>query len=162
MPYTISKYRMKQGSFMLLWMIFIGSFSLKAQVNSNDSLHIQQEILKRTKEMTMLFNSKQLDQIAQFYTSDSKMIGPRTNVSGDQMKTYWPKFSNANNWELENIEIQPLSLTFASQIGISTIEYTRPDGNVAKSITKFSLIWQKTNEGWKIKQDFFFPIPQNE
>ncbi len=119
---------------------------------------ISTEILEVNRRMEKTFNEKRFKEVADFYTEDSKMIGPNTNVKGSEMREYWGRFQGEMTWALENIEIKNLNNEYAMQIGVSKVTYIKQDGKPGISASKFTVIWKKTDKGWKILHDFFFPI----
>lgn len=119
---------------------------------------VKEEILKVNRNMEKEFNAGNYAEVAGFYTEDSKMIGPKTNVEGREMREYWGKFQGNMVWDLENIVIKNLNENYAMQLGISKINYVKNNGTPAISASKFTVIWKKTDKGWKILHDFFFPI----
>lgn len=116
------------------------------------------EILEVNRHMEETFNEKRFKDIANFYTEDSKMIGPNTDIKGKDMKEYWGMFNGEMTWALENIEIKNLNDDFAMQTGISKITYIKPNGTSGILASRFTLIWKKTGNGWRILHDIFFPI----
>lgn len=125
---------------------------------NNDSLNtIEKEILSVNRAMEAEFDKGNYSKIGEFYADSAAMVGNKVEVIGkDNLVDYWGKFKNAHSWKLENIEITVLSPDVVLQRGYSNISYY--SGNelqTARSI--FSLVWVKTEEGWKMLLDHFSP-----
>ncbi|WP_375581047.1 nuclear transport factor 2 family protein [Marivirga tractuosa] len=130
-------------------------YSSYAQSNSTVTHNLIED---RLQLMAEEFNQGNLNEVADFYTSDAAVIGPKTSVKGEEIKSYWPKFGGVDNWKLESLSVEVLSADVVNQIGISRMYYKNAEGKNMTSASKFTLIWVKVNGEWRIKQDFFFPI----
>lgn len=124
----------------------------------SDSTTVDNLIKDRLQLMAENFNKGHLKEVADFYTSDAAMIGPKTLVKEEEIKSYWPKFKGVDKWELESLSVDVLSANVVNQIGISRMYYKNAVGENVSSASKFTLIWIKEGGDWRIKQDFFFPI----
>ena len=119
---------------------------------------MESEILKVNREMELAFNNKNYSSIADFYSTDGVMLGNNTEVIGrENLREYWGRFSGGNTWELSNIEIKELGGDYALQRGISRITWKNSEGTISESKVIFSLVWKKTEDGWKIMLDHYSP-----
>lgn len=142
---------------VFIFSVFFSSFFYTGYAQS-DSTTVTALITDRLQLMAENFNQGNLNEVADFYTSDAAMIGPKTLIKGGEIKTYWPKFKNVDHWELESLSVDVLAPSVVNQIGISRMYYKNVMGESMTSASKFTLIWIKENGDWRIKQDFFFPI----
>ena len=116
------------------------------------------EIFKVNREMELAFNNKNYEAIADFYSRDAVMLGNNTEVIGrENLREYWGRFEGGDTWELSNIEIKELGGDYALQRGISVITWKNSEGEISESKVIFSLVWRKTEEGWKIMLDHYSP-----
>lgn len=123
-----------------------------------DSLNtIEQEILSVNRAMEAAFDKGNYSKIGEFYADSAAMVGNKVEVIGkDNLVDYWGKFKNAHSWKLENIKITVLSPDVVLQRGYSNISYYSDNElHTARSI--FSLVWVKTEEGWRMLLDHFSP-----
>lgn len=117
---------------------------------------LEDEILAVNREMEQVFNAKKYANVAKFYTEDAVMIGSKVEVIGyENILPYWEMFSGDLKWEIENIEVKALGKGFALQRGYSNVYYTKADGTQGNSRSLFSLIWKKTDDGWRMMLDHF-------
>lgn len=108
--------------------------------------------------MERAFIIKNYKAIADSYTKDAVMLGNNTEVIGrENHREYWSRFQGGNTWELSNIEIKELEGGFALQRGISVITWKSSEGEISESKVIFSLVWKRTEEGWKILLDHYSP-----
>lgn len=123
-----------------------------------DSLNtIEQEILSVNRAMEAEFDKGNYSKIGEFYADSAAMVGNKVEVIGrDNLVDYWGKFKNAHSWKLENIEITVLSSNVVLQRGYSNISYYNAN-ELLTSRSIFSLVWIKTEEGWKMLLDHFSP-----
>lgn len=143
---------------VILIYLFVFNSVFYTSYAQSDSTIVNSLIEDRLQLMAEEFNQGNLSEVAEFYTSDAAMIGPKTLVKGDEIKSYWPKFRGVDKWELESLSVDVLSTSVVNQIGISKMYYKNAVGENMTSASKFTLIWIKENGEWKIKQDFFFPV----
>lgn len=130
----------------------------KDSISLNTESNMQIEILKVNEEMMKTFNAGKYSEVADFYTMDGVMLGNNAEVKGrENLREYWSRFSGAEEWKLSNIEIMEMGSEFALQRGMSSITYKNSKGQISESRVIFSLVWEKTNEGWKIKLDHYSP-----
>ncbi|CAG5083042.1 YybH family protein [Parvicella tangerina] len=145
---------MKRACTLLI--LLFGHFSFcQSDIDSLNTT--EQEILSVNREMESEFNNGNYSKVGEFYADSAAMVGNKVEVIGkENLIAYWGKFENAHKWKLENIEITVLSPDVVLQRGYSNISYY--SGNVlqtARSI--FSLVWIRTEDGWKILVDHFSP-----
>ncbi|MEZ5057214.1 MAG: nuclear transport factor 2 family protein [Saprospiraceae bacterium] len=142
---------------ILMYLLFclLAYFVLTRPPKLAPNPNIEAEILAENRKMEAIFKSGKFAQIGTFYAEDGVMVGNHVEVIGRPALTdYWSKFSSAHRWQLENIEIESLGENSALQRGLSRIYYY--DGAEEKeSLSIFTLIWIKTDEGWKIRVDHF-------
>lgn len=121
-----------------------------------DTIFIK-EILEVNREMEQEFNEGQYSKIGQYYADNAVMVGNKVEVIGkNNLINYWGQFDNAHEWMLENIQLTILAPDVALQRGFSNISFYKDDKlQVSRSI--FSLVWIKTETGWKILLDHFSP-----
>lgn len=119
--------------------------------------NVEKEILEINNRMQDSFNKEGYETVANFYTNDAVMVGCNSKdvIGLENITSYWKQFSGELRWELENIEIKELGDGYALQRGYSTIYYMTNEGKESKSTSVFSLVWKKTNEGWKMMLDHF-------
>jgi len=124
-----------------------------------DSLvKIEQMILSVNRIMEAEFNKRNYSKIGEFYSDNAAMVGNKVEVIGrDSLIAYWGNFEKAHSWQLENIEITVLSPNVVLQRGFSNISYYNNENKLHTARSIFSLVWIKTEEGWKILLDHFSP-----
>ncbi|WP_262892908.1 YybH family protein [Aquiflexum lacus] len=139
----------------ILFFIFAHLSFSKSDIDSLNT--IEQEILSVNRAMEAEFDKGNYSKIGEFYADKAAMVGNKVEVIGkDNLVDYWGKFKNAHSWKLENIEITVLGPNVALQRGYSNISYYNANVlQTARSI--FSLVWIKTEEGWKMMLDHFSP-----
>lgn len=128
-----------------------------AQDSTNAKWSIKNEILEVNRSMENEFNQGNYAKIGEFYADSAVMVGNKVEVKGKEyLIKYWGKFENLHDWKLENIEMTVLSSNLVLQRGYSNISYfNATELQTSRSI--FSLIWIKTEGGWKILLDHFSP-----
>ena len=124
----------------------------------SDQNSVTSEILAVNREMEATFNNGDFADVANYYSEDAVMLGNNTEVQGrGNLRDYWSRMQGGESWELSNIEIRELDGDYALQRGISVISWKNNNGEISESKVIFSLLWQKTNEGWKIMLDHYSP-----
>ncbi len=95
---------------MKLFFIFTLFFSLPLHLTyaQSDSTHVNRLIEERLQLMVEKINQSNLVSVAEFYTSDSSMIGRKTLVEGEAISSYWPKFKGVERWELQSLSVDVL------------------------------------------------------
>lgn len=139
-----------------LLIVLLGHFSF-CQSDFDSLSTIKQEILSANRAMEAAFDKGNYSEIGEFYTESATMVGNKVEVIGkDNLIEYWGKFENAYKWKLDNIDITVLNQAVVLQRGYSNILYY--SGNELQTVRSiFSLVWVKTEEGWKILLDHFSP-----
>ncbi len=143
------------------------------------------EIRKVNTQMEEAFNSKDLKKVGAFYADDAVLLSQsgRTVQGREAVDKYWTGISNPVAWELEVIEVstnekdiyeneyyQALKNkppgwrvkgfefddreNLVYQLGHSTLKTMR-DGEVNSGEVDFILIWQATDDGYKILLDTY-------
>lgn len=147
---------MKKNTTLILLLFLLGLPKLYA-ISTDSLLTIKEEILKVNREMEVQFNQGHYSKIGAFYTDNAVMVGNKVEVIGRaKLINYWNQFENAHKWKLENIEITILGKNTVLQRGYSNISFYNHD-ELMTSRSIFSLIWIKTEEGWRILLDHFSP-----
>ena len=119
---------------------------------------VASEILAVNREMEITFNNGDFADVADYYAKDAVMLGNNTEVTGrENLREYWGRMQGPSTWKLTNIEIKKLDGDFALQRGISVISWKNNDGEISESKVIFSLLWKRTDEGWKIMLDHYSP-----
>lgn len=140
----------------IILLLLSGYFSF-GQTNPDSLKRMEDEVLAVNRAMEAEFNQGHYAKIGEFYADSAVMVGNKVEVIGkNNLIAYWGKFENAHAWKLENIEVTALGSDFALQRGFSNISfYNANELQTARSI--FSLVWIRTDEGWKILLDHFSP-----
>ena len=135
-------------------------FALNHSLSQNNkalSRSIKNEILLVNRAMEQEFNQGNYEKIGQFYADSAVMVGNKIEIIGkESLIEYWSKFEGLHEWELDIIEITVLSSNLVLQRGFSIMSYYNArELQISRSI--FSLIFIRTDEGWKILLDHFSP-----
>ena len=119
---------------------------------------ISDEILTQNRNMEAAYNSGELAKIADYYTENATMVGPKTEVVGNENITnYWKGLEGRTvDWKLENIEITAYG-DVAIQRGISHLRMYYKE-NIVQSDVMFTLVWIKEHDQWKINLDHYSPL----
>lgn len=99
------------------------------------------------------YNKAEYNKIASFYTSNGKIVGRTTEVSGKEaMIAYWEDFKRlGGTWKLSNLKSERIGDQIW-QKGVSVI--TDKDGKEHK--VNFTLIFIQESGQWKILQDAYW------
>jgi ketosteroid isomerase-like protein len=103
------------------------------------------------------WNAGNLDEFAKGYKNspDTLFIGRQVSKGYAQMlndyRRNYPTTASMGTLNFTDLEVHPLSETFAVCIGKYHLERSKKEGGPAEGI--FSLIFEKTEEGWKIVVD---------
>lgn len=128
------------------------------QLRNSSEEQFEDSILKTMEKMEQTFNQGNFREVAAFYTKDAQVIGHQTAIKGTaELRDYWSRFSGNLKWKLESTDLTRLGENFALQNGYSNIYYIGKDGEKKNSRSFFSLIWEKTDNEWKIKLDHYSP-----
>lgn len=135
--------------------IFIAVISLTI---SGIAQTITEEILQQNRNMEQAYNSGDVTSIADYYTHNATIVGPRTEVKGHEaIVAYWKGLEGSHeSWELENIEIIPYQ-DVVIQRGISHLRYYQQD-KIVQSDVRFTLVWIQEDNQWKINIDHYTPL----
>ncbi|WP_185152889.1 nuclear transport factor 2 family protein [Fulvivirga aurantia] len=148
-------------------------------------MSVTDEIRQTNKQMEEAFNAGDLKKVASFYADDAVLLNAdgKAVTGRKNIDDYWMKVKNPVTWELEVIEVsqdekhiyenpyykslknKPLDWrvhgfefddreNLVYQLGHSTLKTKRDDG-VKSSEVDFILIWQATDEGYKILLDTY-------
>ncbi|WP_224485015.1 SgcJ/EcaC family oxidoreductase [Robertkochia aurantiaca] len=117
---------------------------------------MEAEILQVNHEMESAFNRKDYKAVAEYYSDDAVLVSEGIELHGrEAIDAYWMAMEDRGiAWELENTEIIP-DVTTAVQRGISRLTYLDYSGTEVVSRVKFTLLWVKSNEQWKIRIDHY-------
>ena len=110
-------------------------------------------IIPLLNKMQQVYNSGQYAKIADFYTSNGKIIGKSEQINGKQaIVEYWKGFASlGGTWKLTNLEAEQ-SGNLLWQKGNSVIT----DKNNIQHKVNFTLILVQENNEWKILQDAYW------
>lgn len=113
------------------------------------------EIIKQNQVLTEAFLNNDFSTVAAAYADDARMIGNKHEIIGRiAIDDYWSKLKDRGiNWELINLNIEVFD-EVAIQRGISKMRFLY-DGKEQESEVKFTLIWKKINDEWKIYIDHY-------
>ena len=108
--------------------------------------------------METAYNNGELIAIADYYSSEAQIIGPRTLIEGnDAVVNYWKGLEGRHvNWRLENTEILPYG-DIVIQRGVSYLKFLY-EGKEVESVVRFTLLWIQEDGSWKIKIDHYSPL----
>lgn len=143
------------------------------------------EIRSMNTQMEEAFNAKDMKKVAAFYADDAVLLSQSGRVvqGRDAVDDYWMNISNPVAWELEVIEVSTNEKdiyeneyykalknkppgwrakgfefddkeNIVYQLGHSTLKTMR-DGKVNSGEVDFILIWQATDDGYKILLDTY-------
>lgn len=119
---------------------------------------VSEEILTVNRQMEATFDRGDYEYISEFYSEDGVMLGNNTEVIGrENLREYWSRFKGGDKWKLSNIEIRELDGDYALQRGFSTISWKNKNEEISESKVIFSLLWKRTDQGWKIMLDHYSP-----
>lgn len=161
----------------MIYSIFLTLLSLQ--------LSLTDEIRKVNTQMEDAFNSKDLKKVGSFYADDAVLLSQSGRVvqGREAVDNYWMNISNPVAWELEVIEVSTNekeiyeneyykalknkppgwrvkgfefddSEDIVYQLGHSTLKTVR-DGKVHSGEVDFILIWQATDDGYRILLDTY-------
>lgn len=119
---------------------------------------VSEEILQQNQNMEHAYNTGNVTTIADYYTNKAAIVGPRTEVLGNEaIVAYWKGLEGRHvKWTLENIEIQPYN-EVVIQRGISHLQFYQDD-KMVQSDVRFTLVWIKEDDAWKINIDHYSPL----
>lgn len=119
---------------------------------------VTEEILAQNRAMETAYNNGELTAIADYYSSEANIIGPRTFIEGnDAVVNYWKGLEGRHvNWRLENTEILPYD-DIVIQRGVSYLKFLY-EGKEVESVVRFTLLWIQEDGSWKIKIDHYSPL----
>jgi uncharacterized protein (TIGR02246 family) len=128
-----------------------------AKTNIGDVADIN-AILETNRKMEKAFSENDFLKVASFYTDNAVLVGHKHEVKGRQaVDEYWNKLKDRGvSWDLENIHIEVCG-NMAVQRGISRMKFLHL-GEEHLSEARFTLIWKKTSEGWRISLDHYSAI----
>ena len=117
---------------------------------------IEKEILQTNRDMELAFNNKDYTAVAAFYDDEAILVTDSYETEGrEAIDKYWMGMDGRGiSWRLENIEIIP-DVDTAVQRGISHLKYRDREGNEVVSRVKFTLLWMRTDDRWKIRIDHY-------
>ena len=118
---------------------------------------ISEEILQQNRNMEAAYNSGAVTSIADYYTKKATIVGPRTEVKGnDAIIAYWKGLEGKHvNWKLENLSITEYG-NVAVQQGVSHLTHMY-QGKEHTSVVRFTLVWVQEDGQWKINVDHYSP-----
>ncbi|MCB7479805.1 YybH family protein [Christiangramia sediminis] len=126
--------------------------------NGENNNSVTTEILAVNRQMEATFDRGDYEDISEFYSEDGVMLGNNTEVIGrENLREYWSRFGGGFKWRLSNIEIKELDGDYALQRGFSIISWKNDNEEISESKVIFSLLWKKTDQGWKIMLDHYSP-----
>ncbi len=117
---------------------------------------LDQQLSDQLNQMEALYNENKMEAIADYYTADAQMLEPggREYSGKETIRKYWKTLDGLGiSWQLDLIEADGIN-DLAYSVVISELKYNS-DGNETISKTKAMIIWEKTDQGYKIKKDFF-------
>lgn len=116
----------------------------------NTATSIADTVLKK---MELAYNNGNFETIANYYTSNAKVVGKNVEVSGQkELITYWKSFASmAGKWKLETEKAEFVNNQIW-QKGTSIIT----DKNNKQHKVVFTLIIVQENNEWKILQDAYW------
>jgi uncharacterized protein (TIGR02246 family) len=119
---------------------------------------VSEEILQQNRNMEQAYNTGDVTGIANYYTNQAAIVGPRTEVKGNAaIVAYWKGLEGRHvKWTLENIEITPYE-EVVIQRGISHLQFYQ-DEKIVQSDVRFTLVWIKEDNQWKINIDHYSPL----
>ncbi len=119
---------------------------------------VTEEILAQNRAMETAYNNGELTAIADYYSSEANIIGPRTLIEGNEaVVNYWKGLEGRHvNWRLENTEILPYD-DIVIQRGVSYLKFLY-EGKEVASVVRFTLLWIQEDGSWKIKIDHYSPL----
>jgi uncharacterized protein (TIGR02246 family) len=122
------------------------------------SQSVEDEILEANRAMERAYNTGELEKIAAYYTKDGILVGNGTEVKGrEAISAYWENLQGRHiKWELENVEITDYENTVI-QRGISRLQFYQ-ENKAFQSDVRFTLVWVKEDNKWKIKIDHYSRI----
>ncbi|MAZ71845.1 MAG: hypothetical protein CMC70_01740 [Flavobacteriaceae bacterium] len=116
------------------------------------------EIIGQNRNMEKAYNTGNVTAIATYYTNNAAIVGPRTEVTGNPaIVEYWKGLEGRHvKWTLENTEITPYE-DVVIQRGISHLQFYQ-DEKIVQSDVRFTLVWIKEDNQWKINIDHYSPL----
>lgn len=119
---------------------------------------ISEEILQQNRKMEQAYNSGALVDIANYYTKNAAIVGPGTEVKGNTaIIAYWKGLEGRHvEWKLENVEITSYK-DVVIQRGISYLKYYYEE-KIVQSDVRFTLVWIREDNQWKINIDHYSPL----
>jgi hypothetical protein len=130
---------------------FVTEYDLEYRRKEHNATAIADTLLS---QMMAAYNIGMFDKIADYYSSNAKIVGHNTTVSGSQnILTYWKKFSRyGGKWALTNKKAELTNEHTIWQKGTSLII----DKNNKQHKVNFTLVIIKENNQWKILQDAYW------
>lgn len=139
----------------------IGAFGANLRAQDPSKLHTasrqELDIVKVVMAQEKAWNNGDLDGYAQGYKNspDTIFIGKQISKGYTQMlddyKHNYPTRASMGTLSFTELEVHPLSETFAVCLGKYRLDRPRKEGGAAEGL--FSLVFEKTDQGWKIVLD---------
>lgn len=128
------------------------SFDFEYRRKKDNTMAIVDSVLRKMEDA---YNKGAYSKIGDYYSTNAKVVGRTTEVSGRQaMIDYWESFNRlGGSWKLTNSKAERIG-DLIWQKGISVI--TDKDGREHK--VSFTLIFIQENGSWKILQDAYWGI----
>ena len=146
---------------LLLCLIVLSPLTLHAQLAPESPLHTasQQEldIVKVLLKQEAAWNQGDIDTFAQGYKNSPNIIFVTRDVSRgyagmvEEYKRDYPTKASMGTLTYSDIEVHTLDENYAVVIGKYHLDRSKKDGGNAEGI--FSLVFEKTDQGWKIILD---------
>src|ERR1017187_8734642 len=139
----------------------LGAFGTNMRAQEGSSLHTasrqELDVVKVVMAQEKAWNNGDLEGYAQGYKNypDTLFIGKQISKGYAQMledyKHNYPTRASMGTLSFSELEVHSLSETFAVCLGKYNLVRTKKDGGTAEGI--FSLVLEKTDQGWKIVLD---------
>ncbi len=131
----------------------------KAQGNAHTAERLQlfNEIALQDSILFNAFNSRDLDRMKQYFTSDLEVFQDNTGLRNFQQTVaafgdlFKKEYVLTRTLVKASMEVYPIKGFGAIQTGSHVFSHIE-NGKMESATFKFTHIWQKTAQGWKIKR----------
>jgi ketosteroid isomerase-like protein len=139
----------------------LGAFGTNMRAQDDNKLHMasreELDIVKVVMAQERAWNNGDIEGYAQGYKNspDTLFIGRQISKGYAQMledyKHNYPTRASMGTLSFSELEVHPLSETFAVCLGKYRLDRPKKEGGAAEGL--FSLVFEKTDQGWKIVLD---------
>jgi ketosteroid isomerase-like protein len=139
-------------------LLFVGTLSARAQATVQDPLHMasrqELDVIKVVLAQEKAWNAGDLDTYTKGYKDSPETLFIGRQISRGyaeivaEYKHDYPNAASMGTLGFSELEVHPLSDTFAVCLGKYHLDRSKKEGGPADGF--FTLVFEKTDQGWKI------------